>query len=114
MDKLEGSDLFHLDDLLTDEQRMVRQSVRAFVDKEVMPVIGKHYRDGTFPTDLIKPMGALGMLGDNLHGYGCSGMDAISYGLVMQEVERADSGIRSFVSVQGALCMYPIHEFGSE
>ncbi|MGC4117502.1 MAG: acyl-CoA dehydrogenase family protein [Myxococcales bacterium] len=113
-DALQGTDLFQLDDLLTEEQLLVRRSVRAFVQEELMPVIQAHFRKGTFPKALIPRMGELGVLGANLTGYGCAGMDAIAYGLALQELERCDSGIRSFVSVQGALCMFPIHEFGTE
>ncbi|HEY3444776.1 MAG TPA: acyl-CoA dehydrogenase family protein [Myxococcales bacterium] len=113
-DALQGTDLFQLDDLLTEEQLLVRRSVRAFVQDELMPVIQAHFRKGTFPASLIPRMGELGVLGANLTGYGCAGMDAIAYGLALQELERCDSGIRSFVSVQGALCMFPLHEFGTE
>lgn len=114
MKAFEQLDYLKIDDLLTEEQRMVRDTVRAFVQEHVIPVIAQHAREGTFPKNLIKPMGELGLLGSSLKGYGCAGMDHTSYGLVMQELERGDSGIRSFVSVQGGLCMYPIHAFGSE
>ncbi len=114
MDKLEGSDLYQIDDLLTDEQRMARNSVRAFVKEAFMPVVQKHFRDATFPTELTPQLAELGVFGANLKGYGCAGMDNISYGLILQELERGDSGLRSFASVQGSLCMYPIHAFGSE
>ncbi len=114
MKAFEQLDYLKIDDLLTEEQRMVRDTVRAFVQEHVIPVIAGHAREGTFPKNLIKPMGELGLLGSSLKGYGCAGMDHTSYGLVMQELERGDSGIRSFVSVQGGLCMYPIHAFGSE
>ena len=113
LDALQGTDLFRLDDLLTEEQLLVRRTVRAFVLEEVMPVVRAHFRHGTFPEALIPRMAELGLLGANLTGYGCAGMDPIAYGLALQELERGDSGIRSFVSVQGSLCMYPIHEFGS-
>lgn len=102
-----------LDDELSDEQKLVRENVRRFVDREVMPGIVAHYNAGTFPLDLILKFGELGLLGANLRGYGCAEMDDVAYGLVMQELERGDSGIRSFCSVQGALCMYPIYAFGS-
>ena len=114
MDRLEGSDLFRLDDLLTEEQRLVRRTVRAFVADEVLPVIQAHFRHDSFPEELIPPLGELGLLGGSLSGYGCAGLDPISYGLAMQELEYGDTGVRSFASVQGALCMYPIHAFGSE
>jgi glutaryl-CoA dehydrogenase len=107
-------DLYVLDALLTDEERLARDAVRAFVTDKVLPVIDAHFRAGTFPADLIPEMAALGMLGANLQGYGCAGLNNVAYGLIMQELERGDSGLRSFVSVQGALCMYPIHAFGSE
>ncbi len=107
-------DFYDLNELLTEEERMVRDSVRAFVDAKLMPVIGRHFEDGTFPTELIPEFGRLGVLGANLHGYGCAGMGDVAYGLVMQELERCDSGIRSFCSVQGALVMYPIYAYGSD
>ncbi len=113
-DALQGTDLFQLDELLTEEQLLVRRSVRAFVQEELAPVIRAHFRKGTFPAALVPRMGELGVLGANLSGYGCAGMDAVAYGLALQELERCDSGVRSFVSVQGALCMFPIHEFGTE
>ncbi|MFO0629390.1 MAG: acyl-CoA dehydrogenase family protein [Polyangiales bacterium] len=109
-----ATDFYDIDGLLTDEERMARDSVRAFVDERLMPGISKHYEDGTFPTELIPEFGSLGVLGANLQGYGCAGMGDVAYGLVMQELERCDSGIRSFCSVQGALVMYPLYAFGSE
>jgi glutaryl-CoA dehydrogenase len=114
MEPLAGTDLFHFDDLLTEEQRLVRRTVRNFVKDDVLPVIGAHFRQGTFPEELISGMAELGLLGANLSGYGCAGMDPIGYGLALQELERGDSGVRSFASVQGSLCMYPIHELGSK
>ncbi|HUD70929.1 MAG TPA: acyl-CoA dehydrogenase family protein [Dongiaceae bacterium] len=107
-------DLYALDALLSEEERLARDAVRAFVTDKVLPVIDAHFRAGTFPTDLIPEMAALGMLGANLTGYGCAGLNNVAYGLIMQELERGDSGLRSFVSVQGALVMYPIHAFGSD
>ena len=108
-------DLFNIDAALTEEERAVRDSVRRFVDERVLPIIGKHYVDGTFPRELIPEMAELGVLGANLpEEYGCAGLNNVSYGLIMQELERGDSGIRSFASVQGALVMYPIYAFGSE
>ncbi len=109
-----GVDYFALDELLTDDERMVRDTFRRFVDEQVMPTIGRHFRDGTFPKDLPKKLGALGALGASLEGYGCAGLGANAYGLIMQELERGDSGIRSFASVQGSLVMYPIHAYGSD
>lgn len=108
-----GLDFYDLDALLNDDERMVQSTVRSFVHQRVLPVIEKHYRAGTFPDDLIPAFGELGLLGANLTGYGCSGMGPIAYGLAMQELERGDSGVRSFVSVQGGLAMYPIWAFGS-
>ena len=107
-------DFLALDDLLAEDERLVRDTVRAFVTDRVLPVIEDHFRAGTFPADLIPPMAEMGLLGANLQGYGCAGMGPVAYGLIMQELERGDSGLRSFVSVQGALCMYPIHAYGSE
>ena len=110
-----AGDLFNVDAALTEEERAVRDSVRRFVDEEVLPIIGKHYVDGTFPKHLIPKMGELGVFGANLpEEYGCAGLNNVQYGLIMQELERGDSGIRSFASVQGALVMYPIYAFGSE
>lgn len=107
-------DYYDIDSELNDEERLTRDNVRRFVEAKVMPTIGRHYQDGTFPMDLIGEFADLGLLGANLEGYGCAGMGAVAYGLAMQELERGDSGVRSFASVQGALCMYPIWAFGSE
>ena len=109
------TDLFNIDSALTEEERAVRDSVRQFVDERVLPIIGDCYVDGRFPRELIPEMAALGVLGANLpEEYGCAGLNNVAYGLIMQELERGDSGIRSFASVQGALVMYPIYAFGSE
>jgi glutaryl-CoA dehydrogenase len=110
----EGLDFYGLDDELTQDERLVRDNVRRFVDAEIIPIISKHYQAGTFPMDLIPKFAELGMLGANIKGYGCAGLGDVAYGLIMQELERGDSGIRSFCSVQGSLCMYPIAAFGSE
>jgi len=107
-------DFFGIHSLLTSEQKGVESTVRDFVTREVSPLIRLAYREETFPHDLIPKLGALGVFGSMLTGYGLPGMDAIAYGLVMKELERCDSGLRSFASVQGALVMYPIHAFGSE
>jgi len=107
-------DLLDVDALLSEEERLVRDTVRAFVSDKVLPIINGHFRAGTFPTDLVPAMAEMGLFGSTLHGYGCAGLNNVAYGLIMQELERGDSGLRSFVSVQGALCMYPIHAFGSE
>lgn len=110
----EGYDFLHLDNMFTDEEKMIRDTVRQFTTKEIMPVISKHYEDGTFPMHLIPMLAELGTFGATIEGYGCAGLNYTSYGLIMQELERGDSGLRSFVSVQGALCMYPIYAFGTE
>jgi len=111
----EGVDYFDVDALLSEEERAVRDMVRDWVESEVIPIIGERYITRTFPRELIPQMGELGFLGANLpEEYGCAGLNNVAYGLIMQELERGDSGLRSFVSVQGALVMYPIHAFGSE
>jgi glutaryl-CoA dehydrogenase len=108
-------DLYNIDAALTEEERAVRDSVRRFVDEKVLPIIGTCYVEGRFPKELIPEMGELGLFGANLpEQYGCAGLNNVAYGLIMQELERGDSGIRSFASVQGALVMYPIYAFGSE
>lgn len=109
-----GVDYMHLDSLLSEDELLVRRTARRFTDEQVLPVIRECYREGRFPSDLIPTMGELGFLGANLEGYGCAGMSSVEYGLVMQELERGDSGVRSFASVQGALVMFPIYTFGSE
>ena len=107
-------DLFAVEDLWNDEQIMVRDAVRRFARSQCAPRFQGAFRDEIFPDELIPGLGELGVLGANLKGYGCAGMDEVSYGLVMRELEYVDSGLRSFVSVQGALCMYPIYAFGTE
>ncbi len=108
-------DFLRLDDLLTDEEKLVRQTVADFVDNEVLPIIEHHARAGTFPMDLVEKIGDLGLFGITLpNEYGCAGLNNICYGLAMQELERGDSGVRSFASVQSSLVMYPIYSFGSE
>jgi glutaryl-CoA dehydrogenase len=109
-----GVDYYALDSLLTEEERLARDSVRSFVDAEVLPGIGLHFRNGTFPSELGRKLGKMGALGASLTGYGCAGMGPVAYGLVLQELERGDSGVRSFASVQGSLSMYPIWAYGSE
>ena len=110
----EGLDFYALDDELSDDERLVRDNVRRFVDAEIVPIIAKHFEAGTFPMELVPKFGELGMLGANIKGYGCAGLGEVAYGLIMQELERGDSGVRSFCSVQGSLCMHPIYAFGSE
>ncbi len=107
-------DIVGINDELQDEERLVRDSVARFVDGEVLPVIGRHFADHTFPKDLIAPMARLGLLGSSIEGYGCAGLNAVSYGLICQELERGDSAMRSFVSVQSSLCMFPIYTYGSD
>src|SRR5690348_14957913 len=108
-------DFFNIDSQLSEEERAVRDSVRRFVDERVLPIIGKCYVDGRFPKELVPEMAELGVFGANLpEEYGCAGLNNVSYGLIMQELERGDSGVRSFASVQGALVMYPIFAFGSD
>ena len=108
-----GVDFLDFDSLLNDEELLARKTARQFVDEQVIPVIEKHNREATFPMQLVPQLGALGFFGANLKGYGCAEMSNVAYGLVMQELERGDSGLRSFVSVQSALVMYPIHTYGS-
>ena len=115
MAKFTGIDYYQIDELLDEDERMVRDTVRAWVDDNLLPVIEHAYIERKFPKELIPQLAELGMLGANLpEEYGCAGLNNVAYGLIMQELERGDSGIRSFASVQGALCMYPIYEFGSE
>jgi glutaryl-CoA dehydrogenase len=115
MAKFKGVDYFDLDSLLSEEERMVRDTVREWVDEAVLPVIEHAYIERRFPKELIPQMAELGILGANLpEEYGCAGLNNVAYGLIMQELERGDSGVRSFASVQGALCMYPIYAFGTE
>src|SRR5438067_1004454 len=109
------TDFYNLDSVLSEEERAVRDTIRAFVDEKVLPIIGDCYIEGRFPKHLIPEMAELGMFGANLpEEYGCAGLNNVAYGLIMQELERGDSGVRSFASVQGALVMYPIYAFGSE
>ncbi|MEO1085012.1 MAG: acyl-CoA dehydrogenase family protein, partial [Acidobacteriota bacterium] len=114
MKKFPGVDFIEFDALLTDEQRMVRDTVRQFVDEMVMPIIEECHRDCRTPLELVPEIGKLELFGATLDGYGLPGLDNISYGLIMMELERGDSGLRSFVSVQSSLCMYPIWAFGSD
>jgi glutaryl-CoA dehydrogenase len=114
MPRFPGVDFLQFDSLLSEQELMVRQTARQFVDERVLPVIREAYNNALFPKPLIGEMAALGFFGANLEGYGCAGMNNVEYGLLMQEIERGDSGLRSFVSVQGALVMYPLLTFGSE
>ncbi len=114
MSALESLDLFDVRAALSEEERMVQDSVARFTNEAVLPVIRKHFEDHTFPRDLVPGLAGLGLLGSSIEGYGCAGLNAIAYGLICQELERGDSAIRSFVSVQSSLCMYPIYAYGSE
>lgn len=107
-------DLYDVRGQLAEDERMVQESVARLVDERVLPVIGECFEQHRFPRELVPELASLGLLGSSLQGYGCAGMNAVSYGLICQELERGDSGIRSFVSVQSSLCMFPIHAFGSE
>ena len=111
---LDPLDLYDVRAALSDEERMVQDSVGRFVDDAVLPIIREHFENHTFPAELVGELANLGLLGSSLEGYGCAGMNAVSYGLICQELERGDSGLRSFVSVQSSLCMYPIHAYGSD
>ncbi len=112
--KFQGFDFLHLDAGFSEDELLVRKTAREFVDDNLIPIIEECFRDGRFPRELVPIMGELGFFGANLQGYGCAGMSNVEYGLVMQELERGDSGFRSFVSVQSALVMYPIYTFGSD
>ncbi|HLJ79666.1 MAG TPA: acyl-CoA dehydrogenase family protein, partial [Acidobacteriaceae bacterium] len=109
-----GVDFIGFDNLLSEDERMARDTARQFIEDNLVPVIEECNREGRFPAELVPQMGQLGFFGASLQGYGCAGMSNVEYGLVMQECERGDSGVRSFVSVQSALVMYPIYTFGSE
>jgi glutaryl-CoA dehydrogenase len=110
----QGVDFLEFDSLLNDEERLTRQTARQFVNEEILPIITKHNREATFPRHLVPKMAELGFFGANLSGYGCAGLSNVAYGMIMQELERGDSAIRSFVSVQGGLAMYAIYAFGSD
>jgi len=108
-------DFYNIDSVLSEDERAVRDSVRRFVDERVLPIIGKYYVEGRFPKEILPELAELGVFGANLpEQYGCAGLNNVAYGLIMQELERGDSGLRSFASVQGALAMYPVYAFGSE
>ena len=114
MSDFQGVDFLRIDELLSQEEQLARQSIREWVSHEFLPRIQEFVRqDGAFPMDLVPAIAELGLFGANLQGYGCAGMNNVAYGLVMQELERGDSGLRSFASVQGSLCMYPILRYGS-
>lgn len=107
-------DLYNVRAMLSDEERLVQDSVARYVDDQVIPIIADCFEQERFPRELVAGAAELGLLGSSIHGYGCAGLNGVSYGLICQELERGDSGLRSFVSVQSSLCMYPIHAFGSE
>ena len=113
MARFSGVDYLLIDSLFSEQELLIRQTARQFVEDRVIPIIRDCYRDGRFPKQLTPEFARLGFLGANLEGYGCAGLSNVEYGLIMQEIERGDSGLRSFVSVQGALVMYPIHTYGS-
>ena len=114
MEKFRGVDYYGFDELLTEEQRMMRDAVRDWVEAKFLPIVNQHHRDGSFPIELAKDLGEMGVFGATLKGYGCLGLDNVAYGLIMQELERGDSGLRSFASVQSGLVMYPIYSYGSD
>jgi glutaryl-CoA dehydrogenase len=114
MNAVSLDDLIAIDDTLSDEERLVRDTTRRWVRERFLPGVSKHFENCTFPNELVPEIGELGLFGANIQGYGCAGMNNVSYGLAMGELEYGDSGLRSYVSVQGALCMYPIHAFGTE
>ena len=113
MEPFRGVDYCGIDELLTEEQRMMRDAVRDWVEAKFLPVVAQHHRDGTFPMEVGRDLGEMGVFGATLTGYGCAGLDNVAYGLIMQELERGDSGLRSFASVQSGLVMYPIHAYGA-
>ncbi len=114
MARAEITDLYRIDDLLSDEEKAARNVVADFVDREYLKVVGKAFRNGTFPMEVVPKLAEMGVFGTNLEGYGCAGMNNVTYGLICQELERGDSGLRSFASVQSSLVMYPILTFGNE
>src|SRR5881296_1293632 len=114
MEKFRGVDYYRIEDLLSEEERMIRDTIRDWVEAEFLPVVTEHHRAGTFPVSLIPKLGELGVFGATLKGYGCAGLSHVAYGLIMQELERGDSGLRSCASVQSGLVMYPICSYGSE
>jgi glutaryl-CoA dehydrogenase len=109
MEKFRGVDYFGIEEHLSDEQRMIRDSVRDWVELRFLPIVTEHHRNATFPLEIAAELGEMGVFGATLKGYGCLGLDHVAYGLIMQELERGDSGLRSFASVQSGLVMYPIY-----
>src|SRR5947209_18760611 len=113
MEKFRGVDYYEIEDLLSEEERMVRDAVRDWVEAEFLPLVTEHHRAGTFPVELIPELGELGAFGATLKGYGCAGLSNVAYGLIMQELERGDSGLRSAASVQSGRAIYPISTYAS-
>src|SRR5881409_1225691 len=114
MEKFRGVDYYRIEDLLSEEERMIRDTIRDWVEAEFLPVVTEHHRAGTFPASLIPQLGEMGVFGATLKGYGCLGLNNVAYGLIMQELERGDSGLRSCASVQSGLVMFPIDAYGSD
>ena len=114
MKKFDGFDFVLVDERLSEDEKMVRSTIRSFIEEEALPKFTEHYEKGTFPSELVKPLAELGVFGATIHGYECAGLNNVAYGLMMQELERCDSGLRSFASVQSGLVMYPIYAFGDE
>jgi glutaryl-CoA dehydrogenase len=114
MEKFRGVDYYGIEGLLSEEERMIRDAVRDWVEAEFLPLVTEHHRAGTFPVSLIPKLGELGVFGATLKGYGCAGLNNVAYGLIMQELERGDSGLRSAASVQSGLVMHPIYTYGSD
>ncbi len=114
MARADITDLYRIDDLLSDDEKAIRDTVAQFIDREFIPIVGRHFDAGTFPVEVVPRLGEMGVFGANLKGYGCAGLSNMSYGLILQELERGDSGLRSFASVQSSLCMWPIWAYGSE
>jgi glutaryl-CoA dehydrogenase len=114
MKKFSGFDYIMVDSRLSDDEKMVRDTIRGFIEEEALPKFMEHYENGTFPSELVQPLAELGVFGSTIHGYECAGLNNVAYGLIMQELERCDSGLRSFASVQSGLVMYPTHAFGDD
>ena len=114
MANLNPTDLFDVRSLLSEEEEMIQDTVARFVDERALPLMPKAFDEGRFPMELIPEMAELGLLGSSIEGYGCAGLNGVSYGLICQELERGDSGLRSFASVQSSLCMHPIYAYGTE
>src|SRR5437867_10893681 len=114
MEKFRGVDYYGIEGLLSEEERIVRDAVRDWVEAEFLPVVTEHHRAGTFPVSLIPKLGELGVFGATLTGYGCAGLNNVAYGLIMQGLERGDSGLRAVASGQSGLVRYPVDAYGSE